>query len=49
VIPVGFGRAAHERLEEAGAAVLWRESPIDHSIDPRFVSEVRAWLRSVIP
>ncbi len=48
VISIEFGRAAHERLEEAGAAVLWRESPIDHTIDPRFVSDLRGWLRNVI-
>jgi phospholipase/carboxylesterase len=48
VISVEFGRAAHERLEESGLAVLWRESPIDHSIDPRFVSDLRGWLRNVI-
>jgi phospholipase/carboxylesterase len=47
VISVEFGRAAHELLEEAGLAVLWRESPIDHTIDPRFVSDLRGWLRNV--
>jgi phospholipase/carboxylesterase len=44
VIPVTFGRGAHERMEEAGAAVTWRESPIDHTIDPGFVAELRPWL-----
>jgi phospholipase/carboxylesterase len=49
VIPVELGRAAQERLTEAGAAVLWRESPVDHSIDPRFVvDELRPWLSSAI-
>jgi phospholipase/carboxylesterase len=48
VISVEFGRAAAERLDEAGLAVLWRESPIDHSIDPRFIPDLRGWLGAVI-
>jgi phospholipase/carboxylesterase len=48
VIPVDLGRAAHERLADAGVPVLWRESPIDHSIDPRFVAELRPWLSAAI-
>jgi len=48
VISVEFGRAAREELEAAGAAVLWRESPIDHSIDPRFLTALRPWLAATI-
>jgi len=48
VISVAFGRAAREELEDAGAAVLWCESPIDHSIDPRFVAELRPWLAATV-
>jgi phospholipase/carboxylesterase len=48
VISVEFGRSAQERLAEAGLAVLWRESPIDHSIDPRYVAALRVWLSQVI-
>jgi phospholipase/carboxylesterase len=44
IIPIDFGRSARDRLEAAGAEVLWRESPIAHSIDPAFVSDVRRWL-----
>ena len=33
-IPVQWGRAARDTLEEAGADVLYRESPIEHWIDP---------------
>jgi phospholipase/carboxylesterase len=49
VISVGFGRDARARLEAAGADVLWRESPMPHTIDPRFVSELQQWLRRVLP
>jgi phospholipase/carboxylesterase len=44
VIQVEFGREARRRLEEAGAEVLYRESPLPHTIDPRFLAEVRDWL-----
>jgi phospholipase/carboxylesterase len=49
VIGVEWGRDARERLEAAGAEVLYRESPIDHTIDPRFVTEVRDWLAQRVP
>src|SRR4051794_28172492 len=40
VIGVEFARRGRERLEAAGAEVLYRESPMAHSIDPRFVAEL---------
>jgi len=48
VISVEFGRRARRMLEEAGAAVLYRESPMPHTIDPRFVAELQPWLRSAV-
>jgi phospholipase/carboxylesterase len=44
VIGVEWGRQARQRLEEAGAEVLYRESPMQHAIDPGFLAEVRDWL-----
>jgi phospholipase/carboxylesterase len=44
VIPVEFGRAARRTLTDAGAEVLYREYPLDHTLDPGFVGEVRDWL-----
>jgi phospholipase/carboxylesterase len=41
VIPVEFGRQARDRLEAAGADVWYRESPIEHSIDPQVLTELR--------
>jgi phospholipase/carboxylesterase len=41
VIPVEFGRRARDVLEGAGAGVWYRESPIEHSIDPQVVVELR--------
>ena len=39
VIEVGWGRIAKQRLEEAGADVRYRESPMPHTIDPEWVAE----------
>jgi phospholipase/carboxylesterase len=47
VIPVEFGRAARDLLAGAGAEVLWRESPLPHTIDPRVLAEVERWLASL--
>jgi phospholipase/carboxylesterase len=44
VISVQFGRAARERLEQAGADVTYRESPMAHSIDPAYLDELRGWV-----
>jgi phospholipase/carboxylesterase len=41
VIPVEFARSARGVLEGAGAEVLYRESPIEHWIDPQAVVDVR--------
>jgi phospholipase/carboxylesterase len=42
VIPVEFGRSARDVLEGAGADVWYRESPIEHSIDPQVVRELQS-------
>jgi phospholipase/carboxylesterase len=41
VIPVEFARSARALLEEAGAPVLYREVPVDHTIDPSVLPELR--------
>jgi phospholipase/carboxylesterase len=41
VIPVEFGRHARATLEAAGADVWYRESPIEHTIDPQVVRELQ--------
>jgi phospholipase/carboxylesterase len=48
VITVDFGREARDRLVEAGAAVLYRESPMAHTIDPTFLSELTGWLGQTV-
>jgi phospholipase/carboxylesterase len=44
VIGVEWGRAARKLLTDAGADVLYRESPMAHTIDPAFLDELRRWL-----
>jgi phospholipase/carboxylesterase len=44
VIGVQFGRSARERLEQAGAEVTYRESPMAHSVDPEYLDELRDWV-----
>jgi phospholipase/carboxylesterase len=44
VIGVEWGRRARALLEQAGAEVLYRETPMYHQIDPEFVHELADWL-----
>jgi phospholipase/carboxylesterase len=48
VISVEFGRQAKKILEEAGADVLYRESPMPHSVDPAFIAELQPWVSDVL-
>jgi phospholipase/carboxylesterase len=49
VISVGFAREARKRLEDAGAILSYRESPMGHQIDPGFLGELRGWLAGAVP
>ena len=48
VIPVEFSRAAFERVRAAGADLLWRETPVPHTIDPRVLPELQAFVAAAI-
>ena len=48
VISVEFGREARDRLSEAGADLTYRESPMAHTIDPRFMGELPGWLERTL-
>jgi phospholipase/carboxylesterase len=48
VIGVEWGRSARETLEQAGAEVVYRESPMQHAIDPGFVEELQPWLAGAL-
>jgi phospholipase/carboxylesterase len=49
VIGVEWGRDAKSRLDAAGATVLYRESGMGHTIDPRFLQELGPWLQGIVP
>jgi phospholipase/carboxylesterase len=48
VIPIEFAHRSLAQLETVGAEVLYRESPIEHAIEPAFVAELRPWLRAAV-
>jgi phospholipase/carboxylesterase len=48
VIEVQWGRRARDVLAQAGAEVLYRETPMIHQIDPDFVPDVARWLEAVL-
>jgi phospholipase/carboxylesterase len=49
VISVEWSRKAYEALREAGADVVYRESPaMAHSIDPGVLRELPAWLTETL-
>jgi phospholipase/carboxylesterase len=47
VIPVDFAHDARDRLEAAGANVLFRESAMAHTIDPRVIPDLQEWVTEV--
>lgn len=48
VISVDWGRTARRVLENAGARVLYRETPMFHAVDPIFVHVLQNWLQAVL-
>ena len=48
VISVEWSRQAKHLLEDAGAHVLFREYPLQHSIDPAFLGELAPWIASAL-
>jgi phospholipase/carboxylesterase len=48
IISVEFARQARQTLEDAGVSVLYREYPLPHAIDPRFLLELRPWVAQAL-
>ena len=48
IMEVAWGRRARETLESAGAAVLYRESPLPHTIDPHFAHELTGFVADAL-
>ena len=49
VISVDWARRAKAALEDAGADVLYREYPLPHAVDPRFLAELADWVAALQP
>jgi phospholipase/carboxylesterase len=49
VISVEWSRRAKQELEAAGVDVLYREYPLPHAVDPRYLSELADWVVRVQP
>jgi phospholipase/carboxylesterase len=49
VIGVEWGRNARDLLTAAGAQVVYRESPMPHTIDPGFLPELQAFVTRAVP
>ena len=48
VIAVDFGREARDALVAGGADVLWRESPVPHTIDPAMIPQLGGFVARVL-
>ena len=46
VIGVEWGRQAREALEAAGADVTYRDYPLPHGVDPRYLAELAGWVEA---
>ena len=44
IIPIQFGHRVRDTLTAAGGELLYREYPLDHTLDPDFMAEFREWL-----
>jgi phospholipase/carboxylesterase len=49
VIGVEWGRRARAELETAGFPLTYREYPLPHAIDPRFLTDLQRWIGAAIP
>ena len=48
IIGVEWGRKAKTQLAQAGAEPIYREYPLPHGIDPRFVVELEPWITDAL-
>lgn len=48
IIRVDFAHDARGRAHQAGATVLYRESPIAHTVDPKVLGELAGWVAATL-
>lgn len=46
VVLPAMGRAAHERLKDAGVQATWREYPMEHAVIEAEIADIGAWLKA---
>ena len=47
MIPVAWGRASAEKLEDSGFRVAWHEYPMAHAVCPQEIGDISGWLTTV--
>jgi len=48
VLPIKFGKVSSDKLSEYGFNLAWHDYPMDHSVCPQEVLDIKAWLQSRI-
>ena len=48
VVPYPLGEYGHRLLEQLGLPVEWHSYPMDHTVSPAEIADIRAWLRRVL-
>lgn len=49
MLPMQWGRASAERLEDAGFTIEWHDYPMAHAVCPEEIRDIRQWLLKVMP
>ena len=49
MLPMQWGRASAERLEDAGFTIEWHDYPMAHAVCPEEIRDIRQWLLNVMP
>jgi phospholipase/carboxylesterase len=48
IIPIAAARRSRDLLQSLGYAVAWHEYPMPHSVGPKELDDIGAWLRRVL-
>lgn len=49
MLPMQWGRASAELLEDAGFTIEWHDYPMAHAVCPEEIRDIRQWLLKVMP
>jgi len=48
VVPYAMGKSSHDRLQQAGYAIEWRDYPMQHSVCLEEITDIGRWLGRVL-